>query len=230
MKASPGLDEFLKNNEEWRQCPDLLVSPPTADELREWYPDTTHGMLTAARDPVRIGKFMVTRGALYAQMRNRGESGKLADMVAMQQGPGLNTDSVFFSGCQPLYDQFESQKHLDRHLANAKKHGFTPSKNAVYMPGLARFQGDPEAFVDHTQGRGYIKKLCERRGWACDGAVTVAKREPESDPLADKNCVPLAKDIIQRRAKEMVKADPSLARLNRQDLRQKIIDKHGPSK
>lgn len=228
---SSSFKQFLQTHSEWQKCPDLAMKPPTAAEISGWYEDASESILQACDEVLRIhGDMTITRGAHYAMMRFNGQSNNMAAMIAMQKGPGLNTDSVFFQGAKPLYDQFGSQKHLNHYLKAAKKHGFTPSKNSTYMPGLARFQGDPEAFVDHTQGRGYIRKLCERRGWSCEGAVNVQGRQPESDPLAYENCKPLAESIIRQRASQMVKSDPTLKRMDRRELRQKIIDKHGPSK
>ena len=160
-------------------------------------------------------------------MRMNGQSHNLAEMVCLQKGPGLDTDDIFFSGQGTLDQQFGSEKHINRHVATAKKHGYKPSPNDVYYPGLARFQGDPEAFVSRSQGRSYIKKLCEKRGWACEGGVKVEHRQPLSDPL-DKS-IPLGEDIIRDRAAVMMAENPELKTMDRQKLRQKIIEKQGPS-
>jgi hypothetical protein len=47
--------------------------------------------------------------------------------------------------------------------------------------------------------------------------------------LSPENCKPLGDDIIRSQAARMVKQDPSLKRMSRSELRQKIIEKHGPS-
>lgn len=224
--------EVIKDDPDWAVCPDMLVAPPDAGELRELYPDVSEGLASHCLEPVRAGasKVAVARGAFYCMMRMTGVSPRLAEMLAMQQGPGLDTDDTFFQGQKPLYDQFGSQKHLDRHLKTASQHGFTPSVNATYFPNLARFQGDPEAYVTRSQGRSYIRKLLEKRGWACEGGINVKGREPESDPLAPENCKPLGEDIIRSREAKMFQQDPSLKRVNRKELRERIIEKHGPSK
>jgi hypothetical protein len=222
------VDEFLGENPDWTPHADLLIKPPDADELAQWHPEATGAIADAVFDAVNIGGFAVTRGALYCHLRSTGSEHKFAEMIAMQKGPGLNTDTVFFSGNKPLYEQFESQKHLDRYLKIAKSKGFTPNKHAVYHSGLARFPGDPEAFVDQSQGRGYIKKLIEQRGGRLNmQSMDVTWNEPESDPLDPKNCKPLAEDIVRDRARQMTKKDPSLAKMDRRELRAKIIEKHG---
>jgi hypothetical protein len=108
--------------------------------------------------------------------------------------------------------------------------GFVPPKNAIYFPNLARKKGDPEAYVTRAMGRSYIKKLLEKRGWESEGAVRVKGRQPENDPLDPKNCVPLADDIVKQYADKMIKQDPSLKRLKKSELREKVIAKHGPQR
>jgi hypothetical protein len=222
------VDEFLDANPDWAQRADLLVKPPTQEEILEWHPDASEAILAAEGEPCRIGAFVVTRGALYCHLRATGQSDRMSVMIAMQRGPGLNTDSVFFSGAKPLYNQFESQANLNRYLKNAKKHGFTPNKHSTYISSIARFPGDPEAFVDQSQGRSYIKKLIEQRGGRLNmQSMDVVWNEPASDPLAPENCKPLADDIVKMRARQMIQKDPSLAKMDRRELRQSIINKHG---
>ena len=225
------VEEFLEKHPEWAVCPDFAISPPTDEELLEWYPELTREFLDRSFEPVNIaGDMVVSRGALYAQLRMNGSAHSFAEMIALQKGPGLDTDDIFFSGQGTLYDQFGSEKHLQKFVKNAKANGYTPSPNDVYYPGLARFQGDPEAFVSRSQGRSYIKKLCERRGWACEGGVKVEHRQPGDDPLSKENCVALGEDIIRDRAAVMHMEKPETRRMDRTELRKKIIQEHGPSK
>ena len=219
--------EFCEENPEWKSCPDLLLMPPSREELVEdMCYELDENFLKKSGQRMSNG---ATRGAFYAMQRINGSTHKFAEMLALQRGPALDTDDVFFSGSKPLYDQFQSTRTLNTHLKASAKHGFRPSPNSTYFPGLARFRGDPEAYVTRAQGRGYIKKLLESRGWACEGGVNVEHRQPESDPLAPENCVRLADDIIADKAKEMIAKDPSLKKVNRKDLRAEIIKKHGAS-
>lgn len=213
--------------EEFAKYPDLILSPPNDVELRDRW---------GAVDGVLLDKCLefvspnVTRGAQYWMMRETGSSDKFAAMIALQSGPALSTDDTFFQGQKPLYDQFGSQRHLDRYLKVSKKYGFTPNPNSTYFSALARFPGDPEAYVSRAQGRSYIRKLCEKRGWACEGAVSVNHREPDNDPLAPEKCKPLGEDIIRRRVTEEIKRNPDMSPKDRKSLREKIIEKHGPTK
>jgi hypothetical protein len=222
------VDQFLAQNPDWISHADLLVKPPSSEEIAEWHSEAVGAIVDSANEAINVGGFIVTRGALYCHLRSIGNGHNMAEMIAMQRGPGLNTDTVFFSGSKPLYNQFESMKHLGRYLNIAKQHGFTPNKNATYISSLARFPGDPEAFVDQSQGRSYIKKLIEQRGGRLNmQSMDVVWNEPESDPLDSKNCKPLAEDIVQQRARQMIRKEPGLAKMDRRELRQNIIDKHG---
>lgn len=213
---------------EFKKLPDLIEAPPSRDELvDEWGSDVDSQVLERCLELIKPG---ITRGAQYWMMRYKGSTDKFSAMVSLQSGPGLNTDDTFFHGQKPLYDQFGSQRHLDRHLKAAKKRGFTPSPQSTYFSNIARFPGDPEAFVTRAQGRSYIRKLLEKRGWSCDGDIKVNGREPESDPLAPENCKPLADDLVRKRAASMIQKDPDLKRVNRTELRNRIIETHGASK
>lgn len=213
--------------DEFKKCPDLIMSPPDRLEIQEKWGDVDGVLLDRCLELISDH---VTRGAQYWMMRETGSTDKFAAMIALQSGPALSTDDTFFHGQKPLYDQFGSQKHLNRYLKVSKKLGFTPSPNSTYFSGLARFSGDPEAYVTRAQGRSYIRKLCEKRGWACEGAVNVGAREPESDPLAPEKCKPLGEDIVRRRMRDAIRLNPEMSPKERQSLRSKILEKHGPSK
>jgi hypothetical protein len=145
-------------------------------------------------------------------------------MIACQRGPGLVTDNAFFAGQPPLRDQFRDKRQLKKVLASARRHGYKPSPSDVYEPGLARFQGDPEAFVPRTGGRGYIKNLCHKRGWGCNGAVNVEPAEPRVDPHT--TGTRLGEDLIQGHMREEIQRNPAL-KGKKKELREKIIEKHG---
>jgi hypothetical protein len=218
------IERFLASNPDWEKYPDLITNPPTAEELQAEFKDADPEVIERCYEWIAT---LVTRGAFYFRARMQGSTDRAAAMYALQKTAAIDTDDVFFQGSKPLYDQFESQKALDRVLSASKKHGHVPDKNAVYFPNLARFRGDPEAYVTRAMGRSYIRKLLEKRGWSAEGGVNVKGREPESDPLDPKNCRPLGEDIIRRRIKEEVKKNPDLTRKNRSELRESIIARHG---
>jgi hypothetical protein len=220
--------EFLARHPEWLNHADLLAVPPNAKEVVEEFSDAAGCSLLD--DEHALATDGSTRLALYVRLRREGKDHRWADMLASQRAPRGCTDDTFFSGLPRLAEQFDSDRAMNRCISESKKRGYTPGANDVYQPGLARFPGDPEAFVNRTRGRGYIKSLCEKRGWACNGAVNVEAREPESDPYDPKNCVPMHKNLVDSYARDMVKANPDLKRKSRAEIKELVLDKHGPTK
>jgi len=133
-------------------------------------------------DDVRIQAF-------YEHLRGNGESHRMSEMLAFQQAPRAMTDAVFFEGFGTLDKQFAGdEKVRDQVIKRAMASGYKPNNNDVYLSALARYPGDPEAFVPATGGRGHVKKVCEKRGWECDGAVQTTFAGP--CPRIPGCCVP----------------------------------------
>jgi len=115
---------------------------------------------------------------------------RLADMLESGIAPYGVTDATFMAG---KHDQFANQQAQgDRYAERAREHGMTSVKGKRYMSQLARFPGDPEAWV---RGRGDVQRVCEQRGWGCEGAVKVAPVEKEKAPATA-----IADDILESRA------------------------------
>lgn len=125
--------------------------------------------------------------ALYERCRREGTDHNLAVMFAERRPPGCVTNKVFLRGFGKLRDQFQSQEDFNVVLQGARAKGYEPSSNDVYLSAIADDIGDPKAFVK-DDARGHIKKVCEERGWNCDGLVKVeqkrtgdpARRKPRS--------------------------------------------------
>jgi hypothetical protein len=155
------------------------------------------------------------------------QSPRMAEMLALRQSPRVMTDDTALSGIGTLDKQFRGdERYLTRLTRDAQKHGYTPKATDYYMASLARFPGDPEAFVNHGQGRGHIRKLLERRGWAGDGLVKVKGREPESDPHEER-VHKLHPRIVERLRKQKLKENPDLARKDQREVRADIVSQHG---
>jgi len=160
---------------------------------------------------------------IYCDSILNGCTTRMAEMFAMRQAPRGMTDSTFMNGMKRLGDTHNPMDLKDLVKA-AKRHGYTPNPNDAYMPGLARFRGDPEAFVSHKDGVGYIRKLAEKRGTGCEGVVNVKSREPIEPPRPKHR---LAPDIVERGVQAMRKENPELKRVPTQELREQIIETHG---
>lgn len=232
------LDKWFDENPDWRPFADLVAVPPLAEELMKEYTDVSSEVLARCMEPVWENGGNITRGAVYVRVRREDKkcNDRWATMLCLNAPPGIQTTDTFWRGRDPWYKVYgDPEKPANNTYVNDVKRelarrGVNLKPGDEYMPELARFKGDPEAVVPFGGARSYIKQLCEKRGWACEGAVTVKHREPECDLLADENCVPLADDIIRRKSREMVQSDPKLKKLNRKELRQAVLDKHGPSK
>jgi hypothetical protein len=132
----------------------------------------------------------------YMESREAGNSHNLAEMFVTGQGPALLTDAVFLEGhCNG--NQFTGQERAaDKLRAVAEGHGQSVT-GKVYVGGLARFPGDPEAWVS---GRSDVERVLRQRGWGSEGAVNVSARGlPPKRELA----LPKVKPFKQRLAEKL---------------------------
>lgn len=161
---------------------------------------------------------------IYRKSIRQGNTPRFAEMVALRTPGGAVTDCSFLANRGTLGSQFAGDEQvLDQVVSNAKKAGYNPNANDVYLSQLASFPGDPKAFVPATGGRGHVQKVCEERGWACEGSVKVKAREPEK-PVEN---VKLGTDLVESNVKKMVEKNPDLKRVNKRELRAEAIAKHG---
>lgn len=216
--------DWMDEHPEWQKFADLVVMPPSLAEVVQDWPEAEG---EAQLEHEWTTSYGVTNRALYCKLRRQKQTHQWALMIATQRGPRVMTDAVFFEGGKRPADEM-TPGYLKMCLRNSAAHGFTPTSNHRYYASLARFPGDPQAWVNQSDGRGYIQKLCEQRGWACEGAVNLKAREPERDPV--ESAVPLAPDVIRANARRMIQQNPSLARKSRKELTQMVLEKHGPSK
>ena len=120
------------------------------------------------------------------------------------------TDAAYFRGKGTLDKQFGSDHDLAIRVKQARKHGYNPSPNDSYEPGLAKFVGDPEAFISPSQGKNQIKRAAAR-----------LRDVPDVTPRAG-----LADDLAHRYTKQAIAENPSLKRMKPRELREHITDKH----
>mgnify|MGYP001564358568 CR=1 FL=1 len=155
-------------------------------------------------------------------------------MLALNAPPGVKTERTFWAGRKHFSEVFGTE-YADNIRLQLGKKGINLKAGDEYMPELVRpemgfgpHNPDPEAVVPFSEGRSYIKKLCEKRGWACHGTVETKHRMPDDhDPH---NKVAMAPDLVRRHACAMVRKNPELRKLTKGELRNMVIAKHGPSK
>lgn len=236
------LDRFFKDNGDWLPYADLVALPPSREEIQKEFRrkgGVSREVLERCMEPVCEGGGIVTRGAIYVRIRR--EERKVRDldrwatMLCLQAPPGLQTTDTFWAGRKTWVEHF-GEEYANNIKANFAKQGISLGPNVEYMPELVRpgygpHKPDPEAIVPFGGGRSYIKRLCESRGWAAEGAVNVKARQPESDPLADENCIPMGEDLIRTKGRLMMQDTPDIFKGKKRDeVRGMILDKHGPSK
>ncbi len=158
----------------------------------------------------------------YLKCRAEGTGHKLAEMFALQQPPMSNTDREFLEGRGGCYDQFQGSPQGEYYRQVAESEGFNP-QGKVYLSGLANYPGDPRAWVS---GRGDVQRVCEERGFDCDGSVRVrAARHKDMAPAAEG----VAPDLVDQHVAAALEADPGLREQRAEDVREAVIERITPA-
>lgn len=156
-----------------------------------------------------------------------GNDERWAEIFALRQFPKIMTDDVALGGATTISQMFDRDPESTNRLCRmAMAKGYKPKPTDFYCMSVANAEGDPQAFLNHGQGRGHLKKVMEERGLHGDGLVTVKKREAESDPY-EKPVHKLHPKIVERIRKQRIKSNPELARSNQAELKSNIIETHG---
>jgi len=221
MEMDP--DGFFESHPNFRPYADLVVIPPSREELVEEFPEAGSDSDFAMDQYTRTQP--LTRYALYVISRREGNDHKFASMASCQRTPKGVTDDLFWNG-RAHFSQMYGDDYANDIRRILKNQGVTLGAHEDYCPELARFRGDKEAVISRSQGRGHIKRLCESRGWACEGMVNTDAREPERDPFD--NSHGMANDLVVDNAQRMVQANPDLQRKSKRELRDMVLEKHGP--
>lgn len=161
----------------------------------------------------------------YENMRFSGESHKMAEMLALRQGPALETDSAFLEGhCNG--NQFLDRQHMgDFYKKKAEAHGQN-TQGKVYLSSIAAFPGDPQAWVS---SRAEVKKLISDRNWSCDGMV---RHKGIKDNDQGQRKVDLAPDILEKKVANDLIKNPELAPTPKEkaEYREKVREQLSPQK
>lgn len=106
----------------------------------------------------------------YDELVASGESHRMAELLACRQFPATRTDVSLWQGRHGQDKEMESprsRKHAERRRAKARSAGVNPDAN-MYISGLARFPGDPMAYV---ATRGEAKERAKAMGRQLLGVV-----------------------------------------------------------
>jgi hypothetical protein len=150
-----------------------------------------------------------------ASMRAR-DAARLHDMLASKKAPAVHTDATFFAKVReagPLNDRPGVAEEYQRVAAA----GGVNTVGKTYLPAIAAFPGDPEAWVSDRHD---IARVCEERGWGCEGVVTV-KPQPNEVPTTPG----LAPDIVAGLVADRLQSAPGEAA---EAAREAVVDRHTP--
>jgi len=106
----------------------------------------------------------------------------LKEVFETRSFPGLNTDTTFLANRGTLDKQIEDPIALKTVVEGAKRDGFTPSPNHVYMSSVARYPGDRQAWLTAGDAKGHIRKICEERNVGCYGSVNIPQPDRKISP------------------------------------------------
>lgn len=231
----PSIEDLVVAKPHLKPHADLIMFPPRWDEITFAYPETVgsqalednaHRFVPGCIVDAHQG---LTVLGLYCICRRDGTAHRLAEMLALQKPPGIETTDSFWSG-RKRFDEVYGEMYANDVRKRLAARGVHLGATSEYMPELARFLGDPEAVVTFDGARDQIRNRCRQRGWECNGAVTAPYREPEIDPHSREACVPLAPDIIAEMHAQECVHDPRLALSSTAETTERILDKHGPSR
>lgn len=157
----------------------------------------------------------------YLESRKQGTAHGLAMMFALGTAPQAQTSREFMQGhCNG--SQFEKTPHIGEAYARPARQAGVHTSGRRYMSSLARFPGDPEAWVDSLDEG---KKLCEKRGWGMtDGneRELVKMRQPEKERVP----VEVADDILEEQANlEIAAAPKGSLKESKREIKERIKDK-----
>ncbi len=157
--------------------------------------------------------------AHYLDMVANGVAPRLAEMLALQQPPGLKgTDRAFMEG-RLNNEQFDRmpRDHAQNLITLARRAGINPA-GKYYSSGLADKRGpaDPAAWIDSVSD---VKRVAAQRNLTVTGAV---EHQGISQPR------PASKPLSERLTREMMKAEAKRRPSMKQgELREYVIDKYG---
>ena len=167
--------------------------------------------------------------AAYEDLRERGQSHNMADMLAHAEPPSLgSTDQGFLKGhvCGNQFERTPATRFMGDHYAKKAQAAGVNITGKIYLRGLANFPGDPEAWVSDRHD---VKKLLEKRNWSSEGMVehkASAYRLKEPEPE-----ISIAEKIVQRAVEREIEKQPDIAPTPKEKraLREKVRNRLKPS-
>jgi hypothetical protein len=161
----------------------------------------------------------------FIEMVQKGESVKMAAMLATQKPPGRGfDDNLYQKNSKSVLEQLDGSKELYKAWNDQyrKETGENIPPGAVINRGLAHHIGDSKVVLTHKWSMADIVRTMKERGCEVEGDIDI-----ESAPAAPVvQEVRLADDLIENCVEEYIVEDPELALQDRDELREMVVDKH----
>lgn len=139
----------------------------------------------------------------YEEMRRGGMAHKLAEMLALQEPPSLKTDTRWMRG-QVNFNQFANDPWTGTQYRRVAEQAGVNIEGAVYKHQLARFPGDPKAWV---RSRSDVLKIARERNLNLEGSVT-HKAVDDGTPNPLDQPYRVADDIVDAKVAEYCERNP----------------------
>ena len=147
----------------------------------------------------------------------------IRDICESRQCPGLQTDTSFHAGRGTLLDQMEGDEVWCKYLVQeAKKQGYTPGANDVYISQIADKPGDKKAWIKPGEGRADVMKRVRDAGKGIDAPGM----RVDAKPYEEKKFPKLNKKVVDR-FERSYRANGMDNGMSRQELRNHIVAEHG---
>lgn len=137
-------------------------------------------------------------------------------MIVDGRPPNSRTDREFLIGSENGRQFQETPKLGDAYRESCEKSGGSTT-GKKYLRQLARFPGDPKAWVS---GRGDVERVAKERGMGVEGLVNV--QTPEVEPPKP---VDIAPDILDRETKRMLAGTRGMPKKKQLEVREAIREK-----
>jgi hypothetical protein len=156
----------------------------------------------------------------------RKRESRLGEILSAHRAPGAVTTDNYTRGRGTLDQQFPGevgQRQLKYLVKQAQRKGYTPKHTDIYESQLAKFAGDPAAFVSSgSDALAHVRTVCEERNTSCRGAYTrqrIIPEQKEQKPF-------LSKSLLKKYTREAIAQDPSLARKSKREITDAVVDKY----
>ena len=162
----------------------------------------------------------------YVACRQAGSSHRLSEMLALRRGPALNTDTRWLAG-HVNGSQFAGSPREEAiggyYQQVARAHGLSTA-GKVYKTQLARFPGDPQAWVS---SRADCIKVAAERGMTLEGSVNY--KPPADDTPDSETPYRVADDLVDDAYEDLCAAEPDAAHLPAGEVKESIRQKLSPA-